>query len=129
MPRLNEVTAGCISILDEGETKMAPATGADIGTLQISDDLVIVSTASAVSRIEGVNHLVQSFSSRGIKITRADDGLVVDVYIFVDYLTQIPQLAWEVQEVVIREISVLTGNEIKDVNIHVQGVCAPERNN
>ncbi|MGC2872954.1 Asp23/Gls24 family envelope stress response protein [Ihubacter sp. rT4E-8] len=110
----------------------------NLGTIKISDDVITVCTARAVSSIQGVYQLAGGLAdslpinlpgldsgSRGIKVARGDEGLVLDVYIIVEYMVKIPQLAWDIQGTVKREIESITDLVVKEVNIHVQGVHLP----
>lgn len=49
----------------------------------------------------------------------------LDIYVIVEYGVRIPQLAWEIQSCVKKEIESITDEKVKEVNIHVQGVDLP----
>ncbi len=53
---------------------------------------------------------------------------MIDLYTIVEYGTKIPDVAWEIQESVKRAVETMTGIEVNEVNIHVQGVHFPEEN-
>lgn len=110
-----------------------------LGTIKISDDVITVCAARAVSAIDGVYQLaggltdslpinlpVLDSAARGIKVSRGDEGLVLDIYVIVEYMVKIPQLAWDIQGTVKREIEEMTDLKVCEVNIHVQGVHLPE---
>ena len=71
------------------------------------------------------NILGKESSGKGIRLTRSDEGLILDVYVIVEYKVKIPQLAWEIQGTVKREVEAMTGLPVLEVNIHVQGVNVP----
>lgn len=65
-------------------------------------------------------------TSRGVKVSLSDNRAVIDMYIYVYYMTAIPQLAWDVQSAVINSLKKITSREITEVNINVRGVDMPE---
>ena len=64
-------------------------------------------------------------TGKGIKLTHSEEGLIFDVYVIVEYKVKIPQLAWEIQGTIKREIEAKTEQSVLEVNIHVQGVNLP----
>ena len=117
---------------------MANLQGEELGTIKISDDVIMVCTANAVSKIPGVSELAGGLtesisknilgidsSSKGVKLSRNDAGIILDIYIIVEYKVKIPQLAWEIQSNVKKEIESITDLNVLEVNIHVQGVNLP----
>lgn len=110
----------------------------NLGTIKISDDVITVCAAKATAGVSGVYELAGGLtenlsknilgidpSGKGVKLSRNDDGLVLDIYIIVEYMTKIPQLAWEIQGIVKKEIEAITDLTVLAVNIHVQGVHLP----
>lgn len=106
-----------------------------LGTIKISDDVIISCVCGAVMKIPGVHQLTggitESLSknllgieagSRGVKLSKTEDELCLDIYVIVDYKVKIPQLAWDIQSVVKKEIEAITDLKVTEVNIHVQGV-------
>lgn len=110
----------------------------NLGTIKISDEVIIACAAGAVQRIPGVHQLTggltESISKnllgiesggKGIKLSKGEEGLILDVYIIVEYKVKIPQLAWDIQGSVKNEIESITELKVAEVNIHVQGVHLP----
>ena len=110
----------------------------NIGTVKISDDVITACATSAALQIEGVCQLAGGFTDnlsinilgkepegKGIKLSRDEEGISLDVYVIVAYRVKIPQLAWDIQSHVKSEIESVTGLKVKEVNIHVQGVSLP----
>ena len=110
----------------------------NLGTIKISDDVITVCAAKAVMSIPGVHELTGGFTDslsknilgiepggKGIRLSRDDNRLILDIYVIVEYKVKIPQLAWEIQGSVKREIESITDLSVKEVNIHVQGVSLP----
>lgn len=107
--------------------------------LVVSDDVIAVTAAMTAARVRGVASLqggiTDSFTknilkmknvTQGVKISREEDSLVIDIFLNVYYGYRIPEVAWEIQETIRREVKNLTGEEAGAVNIHVQGVVFDE---
>ncbi len=107
----------------------------DLGEVKIADDVLAVCAINAALRTPGVAQLsggiTDSLSetllrkellSKGVKINQTDKGVVVDVYIIVNYGVKIPVVAWDTQGNVKRELETMTSRKVLGVNIHVQGV-------
>ena len=71
---------------------------------------------------------VASLTGKKITVSKdKDQGLVFDVYLLVRYGCRIPEMAWNIQEKVKREIAGRTEAAISKINIHVQGVSFDEQ--
>ena len=103
--------------------------------IMVSDDVIAVTAAMTAAKVRGVSSLVGGITdgitkgipkrktiSQGVKVSHEDDSLVIDVFVNVLYGYRIPQVAWEIQESIRREVKNMTGEEAGAVNIHVQGV-------
>ena len=110
------------------------------GTLKISDEVVAVCAANATLKTTGVADLAGGFTnalsksilgkellSKGVKASQTEEGVVIDIFVIVDYQVNIPSVAWEIQENVKNEIISMTELPVKAVNINVQGVHTPEK--
>ena len=106
-----------------------------IGSVKIADDVIAVCAMNATNKTDGVsdlsagitdtlskNILGKTSGSKGIKVTQEEQGVTVDIHLIVDYGVKIPEVAWNVQENVKKEIEAMTGLKTKAVNIFVQGV-------
>ncbi len=106
-----------------------------LGTLKISDDVIAVCAMKATEKTRGVAALSGVFSDnitknifgkeplyKGIKVNQNDEGINIDIYIIVQYGVKIPEVAWDIQENVKKEVEAMTEAVVKAVNIHVQGV-------
>ena len=109
------------------------------GTIKISDEVVSICAVNAALNTNGVHELsgglIDNLSrnilgneppSKGIKISRDEQNVEIDVFIIVDYEVKIPAVAWEVQVNVKNEVEQMTGLSVTAVNIHVQGVHLPD---
>ena len=67
--------------------------------------------------------------SKGIKVEVGNKEAKIDVNIIVEYGVRIPDVAFEIQNRVKKAVESMTGLEVLEVNVHVQGVNLPEENN
>lgn len=107
----------------------------NLGEIKISDDVIAVCVANATLRSDGVaclyggitNTISKTFRkkeilSKGIKVDQDEKGVTIDVYIIVNYGVKIPQIAWDIQKNVKKEVESITEKNVLGVNVHVQGV-------
>ena len=109
------------------------------GTIKFSDEVIAVCAANATLKTKGVADLAGDFTnalsksilgkellSKGVKVNQSEDGVVVDVFVIVEYKVNIPSVAWDIQEHVKNEITSMTELKVNAVNINIQGVQIPE---
>ena len=103
--------------------------------VKISNDVVAVIAGVAVSEVSGVASMQAGFAggisevlsgkknrSKGIKVEINENIAKIDVNIIVEYGTRIPDVAFEIQNRVKKAVESMTGLEVEEVNVHVQGV-------
>lgn len=110
---------------------------AEVGNIKISDEVVGVIAAKAATEVEGiykmsgnvadeVNKLLgKRNSTRGIKVEVGEKECTVDAYVVVEYGVPIPQVAGDVQQNIIRAITVMTGLKVVEVNVYIQDIKLP----
>ena len=64
----------------------------------------------------------------GIKISDDDDGMTINCEIIVYFGVNIPQLCYDIQTKVKKDIEETTGLDVKAVNIKVEGIDKREAN-
>lgn len=107
----------------------------DTGKVNISDEVVAAIAGIAASEIEGVagmsggmaHDIAEMFGAKkspqkGVKISIAPEGAVIELYLNVEFGVRIPELAWEVQENVKNSVETMTGIDVQKVNVHIEGV-------
>lgn len=107
--------------------------------IKISDDVVSVIAGKAVSEISGVAGMAGGFAggisevfsgkknlAKGIKVDVEEKEVKIDVNIIVEYGVRIPDVAFEIQNRVKKAVETMTGLNVTNVNVHVQGVNIPE---
>ena len=103
--------------------------------IQISDDVVAVIAGMAASEVPGVADMAGGFAggisevfsgkknmSKGIKVDIMEKSTKIDVNIIVEYGARIPEVAFEIQKRVKKSVEGMTGLNVEEVNVHVQGV-------
>lgn len=107
-------------------------------SIKISDEVIETIASVAVSEIEGVSSMGTGFvdgiarritkksMSAGIKASVNDNTVGVDISIVVKYGVRIPEVAWNVQDAVKKEIELMTGLTVEKVNVKVVGIDIPD---
>ena len=103
--------------------------------IQISSDVVAVIAGVAVSEVPGVYGMAGGFAggitevlsgkknlAKGIKVEIDETRAKIDVNIIVEYGSRIPDVAYEIQNRVKKAVENMTGLNVEEVNVHVQGV-------
>jgi uncharacterized alkaline shock family protein YloU len=106
----------------------------EIGTIKITDEVVAIIAGIAATEIPGVagmsggivggiaEMLGRKNLSKGVKVEVGEREAAIDLYIIVEYGCRIPEVAWNIQEKVKRSVETMTGLNVIEVNIHIQGV-------
>ncbi len=102
---------------------------------KIADEVIAVCATNAALHTPGVsglegnwrdslskNYLKKESLFKGVKVDQTDAGIEIDIYLLVTYGYKIPQVAWDVQGNVKKEVETMVDREVLAVNIHVQGV-------
>lgn len=102
--------------------------------IKIADDVVAVIAGKAASEVTGVYSMAGGFAggitevfgkknfSKGIKVDVQEEDVKIDVNIIVEYGVRIPDVAFEIQNRVKKAVESMTGLNVLEVNVHVQGV-------
>jgi uncharacterized alkaline shock family protein YloU len=60
--------------------------------------------------------------SKGVKVEVGEHETAVDLYVIMDFGVSIPAVALKVQEAVKKAIETMTGLNVVETNVHVQGI-------
>ncbi len=101
---------------------MTPEQEEKLGTVKISEEVLSLCILDAARRADGFG----GFIRKGIRINQTEEGLDLDLYITVAYGGKIPEIAWNIQEQVKKDVEGTLEQPVRKVNIHVQGVRFPE---
>lgn len=110
-----------------------------LGTIQISPQVLEIIAGIAASEVDGVAKMHGSLASgvselfgrqldrRGVKLSSNDDQLAIDVDVYVQYGVSVPTIAAEIQNKVKQQVAVMTGLTPTEVNVHIRGIVADEK--
>lgn len=106
----------------------------DYGSVKISEEVVAIIAgiaATDVPEVAGMSGgivggiaeiLGRKNLSKGVKVEVGEKEAAIDLYIIVEFGARIPEVAWNIQEKVKTAVQTMTGLNVVEVNIHVQGV-------
>lgn len=105
-----------------------------MGAIRIANEVVSIIAGLAATEIEGVAGMSGGIAggiaemlgrqnlSKGVEVEVGEEEAAVDLYVVMWYGIKIPDVAWDIQENVKQAIENMTGLEVVEVNVHVQGV-------
>lgn len=108
------------------------------GKINISEEVIAQLAVSSLSTIEGIfpsnpgliaNLRLGRKTMNGIRVSISESEvpeIIIDVYALVKYGVRIPDICWDAQESIKKHIESLTGHNVKNVNIYVQGIAFSE---
>ena len=104
-------------------------------SVKISNDVIATIAGTVVSQVQGVYSTAGGISelfgkksaTKGIKVDSTEGDIKIDVNIVVEYGVRIPDVAFEIQNKVKKAIETMTGLNVSNVNIHIQGINIPEK--
>lgn len=106
----------------------------EIGSIKITDEVIAIIAGISATEVPGVAGMSGGIAggiaealgrknlSKGVKVEAGEKEAVIDVYIIVEYGFRIPDVAWSIQEKVKKAVENMTGLNVIEVNIHIQGV-------
>lgn len=106
----------------------------DYGSLKISEEVVAIIAGIAATDVPGVAGMSGGIAggiaeilgrknlSKGVKVEVGEKQAAIDLYIIVEFGARIPEVAWDIQDKVKTAVQTMTGLNVVEVNIHVQGV-------
>ena len=109
----------------------------ELGDIRIANEVVGVIAGLAATDVEGVAGMSGGIAggiaemlgrknlSKGVKVEVGEEQAAIDLFVVVEYGVRIPDIAWKIQESVKRAIETMTGLEVVEVNVHIQGVHFP----
>lgn len=106
----------------------------DYGSVKISEEVVAIIAGIAATDVPGVAGMSGGIAggiaeilgrknlSKGVKVEVGEKEAAIDLYIIVEFGARIPEVAWDIQDKVKNAVQTMTGLNVVEVNIHVQGV-------
>ncbi|OCL26957.1 alkaline-shock protein [Orenia metallireducens] len=105
-----------------------------VGSIKIANEVVGIIAGLAATEVEGVagmsggiaggiaDILRKNNLSKGVRVEVGETEAAVDLYTIMKYGVKIPEVSREIQENVKRSIESMTGLDVVEVNVHVQGI-------
>ena len=110
----------------------------EYGTVKIANEVVAVIAGLAATEIEGVAGMSGGITgditemlgmknlSKGVKVEVGEVETAIDIFIVMQYEAKISEVAKKIQENVKNTVEMMTGLDVVEVNVHVQGINIPE---
>lgn len=105
----------------------------NMGTIQISEDVVATIATTAAMDVDGVGGLMNAnmadflggkkLTAKGVRVELVEGALCVHLFIVIRYGFAVADVAGKVQNGVFAALQDMTGFEVKAVNVHVGGIC------
>ncbi len=104
------------------------------GSIRIANEVVKIIAGLAATEVKGVagmsGGVVDGFAellkkknlAKGVKVEVGEKQAAVDLFMIIEFGANVPETATLVQENVKRAIESMTGLEVIEVNVHIQGV-------
>ena len=108
--------------------------GADLGAVQIHNNVIATIARLAALKVPGVAEMSGTFVEglagmigkpvvdRGIKVDFEENQVVIELHVVIDFGVRIPQVAWKIQNEVRQAVEQMTGKSVKAVNVIVQAL-------
>lgn len=125
---------------DEAEPTISTGTNQSTGNNVnpsdnvIAEDVIAVIAAQAALNVDSVfsmdstaiGDIAEAFGvinpTKGVSIRMDEDRVIIDLYVIVRFGQKIPDIAWQIQENVKKDVEDMTGAIVQSVNVHVCGV-------
>ena len=104
------------------------------GSIRIANEVVKIIAGLAATEVKGVagmsGGVVDGFAellkrknlAKGVKVEVGEKQAAVDLFLVIEFGANVPETAMLVQENVKRAIETMTGLDVVEINIHIQGV-------
>ncbi len=105
-----------------------------LGKVEIAPEVIEVIAGFASAEVEGVASMRGNFATgvaeklgrkshgKGIKVELGEEGIVIDVYVVMQFGVSIPDVAKRIQDNIRQALLNMTALEVNEINIHVVGV-------
>lgn len=109
-----------------------------MGNIKISEEVIAIVSGIAASEVKGVAGMSNTIAggiaellgkksmSKGVRVELSETTTTIGISLIVEYGCRIPDVAWEVQEKVKKAVESMTGLEVIEVNIFVDGLVIPK---
>ena len=107
----------------------------ETGDVKIADEVVSIIAGLAANEVPGVagmsagivggiaELLGKKNLSKGVKVSLGEKEVAIDLYVVLEYGVCIPDIAMKIQEKVKEAVENMSGMNVVEINIHVQGIA------
>lgn len=108
------------------------------GSVKIANEVVAIVAGLAATEVEGIAGMSGGITggftemlgmknlSKGVKVEVGEKECAIDIFVIVEYGSKISSVAKAIQENVKNTVETMTGLEVVEVNVNVQGVNIPK---
>lgn len=112
-----------------------------LGTVEIAPEVIEVITGIASTEVDGLFAMRGNFASgvaerfgktahsKGVKVELTDNGILIDLYVILNFGVSIPQVAQNLQSSIRQTLKSMTALEIDEINVHVVGIQMDSKDN
>jgi uncharacterized alkaline shock family protein YloU len=105
----------------KGTIDISSTTIATIATRAVHQCYGVVGMSSK-NLVNGIANVLTRDSRRGIEVTYDEDGIVIDVYVIMEYGTRLRVVAQSIQNTVKFHVEKALDTPVKAVNVYIQGL-------
>lgn len=105
-----------------GKIEVSPAAVATIASQTVLECYGVVGMASSSLRHGLAELLGKESSRRGVEVRLADNQIVIDLYVVLEYGMRVSEVAHNIMESVKFNVEKALGIPVVQVNVHVQGL-------
>jgi len=125
-----------IEVVDELPEDKEDEISLGVEGVKISNEAIATYAGIAIAEVPGVYGMDSTFVealrgrknlTKGIKVEADEKTAKIDVNIIVEYGARIPEVAFEIQSRVKKSVEAMTGLNVLEVNVHVNGVQRPSK--
>ena len=109
------------------------------GTVTFANEVLETIAGIAAADVQGIANMsgslmkdgwndliVKKRPAKGVKVTKTEDSLTIDVQIIVEYGVKVQDVCRKIQESIYTAIDTMTGLQPTAINVYVQGVKLKE---
>ncbi len=105
-----------------------------LGSIRIADEVVRIIAGLAATEVPGVagmsggivggitEMLGRKNLSKGVKVDVGEKEAAIDIFVVIEYGSKIPEVASQIQQKVKKAVQEMTGLNVVEVNVNIQGV-------
>lgn len=110
----------------------------DMGNVEISEEVIGSIASLAALEVEGVVEMIGGITkglaeklgkknlSKGVKVICNEKEVIIDIFLIVEFGVQIQKVGYNVQKKVKQSVEVMTGLNVVQINVNIEGVQSKE---